>query len=193
MTGQGAGPSGGLLRPCAVPEECTAPNHRHMRAELHITKSDLPEPLRRASVAMLNQLLADALDLEFQARQARWNVKGPAFLVLRCLFGAVSDQLGAFADALGERIAALGGITQGTVHAVARSSRLPRYPDELATGRGHLEALSGNMACFARSARDAGSGPRDLVDDSSADLLREVVGRADRLLWLLEAHLQARE
>jgi starvation-inducible DNA-binding protein len=160
---------------------------------LHTTKSDLPDALRRNVIDLLNQLLADALDLGMQARQAHWNVKGPSFIALHELFAKVSDELDAFADDIAERITALGGVALGTVQVVAKESRLPKYSTELVMGRGHLEALSGSVACFARSTREARGSADDLGDVSTADLFTEVARGADKLLWLLEAHLQARE
>jgi starvation-inducible DNA-binding protein len=161
--------------------------------KLHQTKMDLPETIRCQAIELLNQSLVDALDLELQARQAHWNVKGPSFIALHELFAKVADELDAFADDIAERVTALGGVALGTVQVVAKQSRVPKYPTELLTCRGHLEALSGNVACFARSARETRGSADDLGDASTADLFTEVARGADKLLWLLEAHLRARE
>jgi starvation-inducible DNA-binding protein len=50
-----------------------------MKPKLIPTQNNLPEPTRRKMIELLNQQLADVLDLSFQAKQAHWNVKGPAF------------------------------------------------------------------------------------------------------------------
>lgn len=42
-----------------------------------MTKNDLREKIRREMIEVLNQHLADVLDLGLQAKQAHWNVKGP--------------------------------------------------------------------------------------------------------------------
>jgi ferritin-like protein len=44
------------------------------------TQNDLAEKIRTGAVELLNQQLADALDLALQAKQAHWNVKGPSFI-----------------------------------------------------------------------------------------------------------------
>jgi len=41
------------------------------------TKNSLPQSIRLQSVGLLNRNLASAIDLERQAKQAHWNVKGP--------------------------------------------------------------------------------------------------------------------
>lgn len=43
---------------------------------LYPTKNDLPAPVRRQLITLLNQHLADAVDLQTQAKTAHWNVKG---------------------------------------------------------------------------------------------------------------------
>lgn len=43
------------------------------------THIDLPEHARQRLIELINERLADAADLYSQAKQARWNVKGPNF------------------------------------------------------------------------------------------------------------------
>jgi len=49
-----------------------------MNRPLWNTQNDLAEKVRTGAVELLNQQLADALDLALQAKQAHWNVKGPS-------------------------------------------------------------------------------------------------------------------
>ena len=67
------------------------------------TQNDLPEKVRRGAIDLLNQQLADALDLALQAKQAHWNVKGPSFIALHELFDEVVDEIAEHADDLAER------------------------------------------------------------------------------------------
>src|SRR5437667_12032864 len=46
-----------------------------MRMKLHETKNDLRAKTRRAMIDLLNQELADVLDLGLQAKQAHWMSK----------------------------------------------------------------------------------------------------------------------
>ena len=78
-----------------------------MKTILHPTRNDLPEKTRRAMVNLLNQRLADVLDLGLQAKQAHWNVKGPNFISLHELFDKVAEEMEGFADELAERAVAL--------------------------------------------------------------------------------------
>jgi starvation-inducible DNA-binding protein len=105
------------------------------------------------SVELLNRNLAMAVDLERQAKQAHWNVKGPNFIALHELFDKVAEIAEEFTDLLAERATALGGTAEGRLHAVVESSSLPRYPGEIVSGREHVYALSTALASFGKSAR----------------------------------------
>jgi starvation-inducible DNA-binding protein len=55
------------------------------------TKNSLPQSIRLQSVGLLNRNLASAIDLERQAKQAHWKVKGPNFIALHELFDKVAE------------------------------------------------------------------------------------------------------
>jgi len=46
------------------------------------TENDIAQPRRAQLNALMNQRLADAVDLQMQMKQAHWNVKGPHFIGL---------------------------------------------------------------------------------------------------------------
>ena len=43
---------------------------------MYETSNDLSPTTRRSVMEMLNEHLADAIDLQLQAKQAHWNIKG---------------------------------------------------------------------------------------------------------------------
>src|SRR5689334_19231507 len=89
------------------------------------TRNDLSEHIRAQVIDLLNQRLADAVDLQAQAKQAHWNVKGPHFSALHGLFDNVYGALEEYVDLLAERVVQLGGIAAGTVRVAASKSVLP--------------------------------------------------------------------
>ena len=158
---------------------------------MHPTRNDLSTKTRTKVVGVLNARLADAIDLQFQAKQAHWNVRGPNFIALHELFDRISVDLGGHVDDLAERITALGGTAEGTIQAVAGRSKLPAYPLGLTEGRGHLEALAGALARFGKSVRKAIDETGKAGDADTSDLFTGISRSADKSLWLIEAHLQA--
>jgi len=161
-----------------------------MKTELHQTKNDLREKTRRAMTDLLNQQLADVLDLGLQAKQAHWNVKGPNFIGLHELFDKVAEE---FTDEIAERAVELGGTAQGTVQVVGNRSKLAPYPLDIASGKQHVASLTGALATFGASARVAIETAGKAGDADTADLFTEVSRGVDKLLWLVEAHAQAKE
>ena len=157
---------------------------------MHPTRIDLSAKTRGRVVDILNARLADAIDLQLQAKQAHWNVKGPNFIALHELFDKIAGELGGHIDEMAERITALGGVAEGTVQAVAGRSRLEPYPLALAEGRAHLEALATALARFGKSVRKAIEDTSKAGDADTSDLFTGVSRAVDKDLWLVEAHLQ---
>jgi starvation-inducible DNA-binding protein len=157
----------------------------------HATKNDLSELIRAEVVPLLNQRLADAIDLQLQAKQAHWNVKGPGFIALHELFDRVVEHAAGAADLLAERVVQLGGTAEGTIRIAARRSELDEYPHGIASGRDHVAALASALAAFGTRTRRAIDEAAEQCDAASADLLTEIVRGNDKLLWFVEAHEQA--
>jgi starvation-inducible DNA-binding protein len=164
-----------------------------MKTKLHATQNDLSADIRGKAVDLLNQHLADILDLGLQTKQAHWNVKGPNFIALHELFDKTAEELEEATDDIAERAVSLGGIALGTLQAISKSSRQPVYSLELASGKEHLAALIPSIAKFAASARAAIDTAANFGDADTADLFTGVSRSVDKLLWFLEAHTQAKD
>jgi len=159
--------------------------------KLYATKNDLPEKARVEVIGLLNQRLAEAIDLQTQCKQAHWNVKGPAFIALHKLFDDVNEDVEEYVDLIAERVVQLGGIAEGTVGAVEERSTLPDYPLALSNGGEHVAALSDALAAFGRTMRIGIEEMNELEDAGSADTLTEISRGVDKWLWFVEAHQQS--
>src|ERR1700756_3478506 len=156
------------------------------------TRNDLPPNVRVEVTELLNARLADAIDLGAQSKYAHWNVKGPNFIALHELFDKVAENLEEQIDTIAERITALGGRARGTIATVARTSTLKPYPEEIAEGLAHLEALSGALADYGAKLRGSIEAADRLGDADTADLFTGISRETDKFLWFLEAHLHAK-
>ena len=155
---------------------------------LHPTKNDLPEASRSNATDLLNQRLADCIDLQTQCKQAHWNVKGPSFIALHKLFDEINGDVEEYVDLLAERVVQLGGTAEGTARAVAGRTSLLDYPLTLTTGPQHVAALSDSLAQFGRTVRIGIEEMNELEDAASADILTEIARGIDKWLWFVEAH-----
>ena len=158
---------------------------------MHKTKNDLPEKVRTQIVSLMQERLAEAVDLVTQAKQAHWNVKGPNFIALHELFDAVYGHAGEHVDLIAERIVQLGGTAEGTLRAAAKRTQLPEYPLNLVAGREHVEALSHSLAYFGETVRRAINQADEIGDKDTADIFTEISRSVDKDLWFVEAHAQS--
>jgi len=157
---------------------------------MYKTKIDLSEKVRRNVVVLLNDRLAEAIDLQSQIKQAHWNVKGPHFIALHELFDKISDAVLDQIDEIAERVTSLGGTAEGTVAVAAKRSKLKNYPLSITSGKDHLFYLSTQVAAFGKSVRAAIDDTDELGDKDTADLFTGISRELDKYLWFLEAHLQ---
>jgi starvation-inducible DNA-binding protein len=154
------------------------------------TKHDIDYGVREQVCTLLNDLLAQAIDLQLQSKQAHWNVKGPNFIALHKLFDDISENVTEAIDLIAERVVQLGGVAEGTVQVVHEKSGLPAYPTDISGAPNHLDALSSAMAQVGASVRDGIDHCAELGDQDAADILTEISRGLDKYLWFVEAHLQ---
>jgi starvation-inducible DNA-binding protein len=155
------------------------------------TRNDLPAATRGEVVGLLNQRLADCIDLQTMCKQAHWNVKGPQFIALHKLFDDVNEAVAEYVDLIAERITQLGGVAEGTARAVAERTALTEYPLTLSKGEEHVAALSDVLAQFGRTVRLGIEEMNELQDADTADILTEISRGIDKWLWFVEAHGQS--
>src|SRR5882724_11655828 len=113
--------------PAPAPTSRSSHQPRSTDTQLYPTKNDLPESSRINAIGLLNQRLADCIDLQTQCKQAHWNVKGPSFIALHKLFDEINEDVEEYVDLIAERVVQLGGVAEGTVAVVAKRSTLINY------------------------------------------------------------------
>jgi len=158
---------------------------------MYETENDIPEQRRSELNVLMNQRLADAVDLQMQMKQAHWNVKGPHFIGLHELFDQIDEAVEGYVDLVAERIVQLGGIAEGTARVAAERSRLEEYPLDIADGHAHVEAVSKALSTFGREVRKTIDEVDELQDADTADMFTEISRGIDKWLWFVEAHSQA--
>jgi starvation-inducible DNA-binding protein len=146
------------------------------------TRNTLSENIRAQSVELLNKHLAAAIDLHAQVKQAHWNVRGPSFIAIHELFDKVSTEVESYSDLIAERAGGLGGTAYGTIQVAAERSFLVPYPLGIADEQEHVFAVSGTLAAFGQSAREAIDQAATFGDADTADLFTEISRGIDHQL-----------
>ncbi len=155
------------------------------------TRNSLPEKVRIEVVSLLQERLADSIDLVMQAKQAHWNVKGPNFIALHGLVDKVFTDTVNYMDLIAERIVQLGGTAEGTIRVASKRSSMPEYPLDISSASKHIAGLAHGIAFFSELARKGIALCTQLEDADTADILTEISRHADGNLWFVEAHEQA--
>src|SRR5580700_1945845 len=166
-------------------------NKPTLQPKMYETENDISQNRRVEICALLNQRLADAVDLQTQMKQAHWNVKGPHFIGLHELFDQIDEAVESYVDLIAERIVQLGGIAEGTARLAAARSHLEEYPLTIADGHAHVEAVARALSTFGEEARKTIDESDGLGDADTADIFTEVSRGIDKWLWFVEAHFQA--
>lgn len=160
------------------------------KATMYDTRIDVGLQARQLLAGLLNQRLADMIDLFNQTKHAHWNVKGHEFMQLHELFDDIAERVEEGCDLLAERVVTLGGIAEGTTRQSAAGSTIGEYDLSAVDGLEHVRALAGQVAKLAASIRSAIQQSAELGDPTTSDLFTEISRSLDKDLWFLEAHLQ---
>lgn len=161
-----------------------------MNQIMHQTRNSMPEKERIELAALLNQSLADTIDLYNQAKQAHWNIKGQNFIALHKLLDEIAEGLVDQVDIIAERITGLGGTAFGTTQQVGKATKLRVYPLDIFAINDHINHLSHNIAILAETTRTNIDKTDELDDLGTNDLYIDLVRFLDKQLWFLEAHIQ---
>ena len=167
----------------------TEPECNMAKQRTNAARIDLRHETRETMAALLNQQLADTIDLYTLVKQAHWNVRGPHFIALHELFDKLAEELEAPVDDIAERITALGGVARGTARLAARASRLKELADDDFGGLALVAALADRYAVLGASSRAAIQAAADAGDADTSDLFTGISRGLDKALWFLEAHL----
>lgn len=150
----------------------------------------LEESVRQASVATLNQILADTMTLRDMYKKHHWQVSGPTFYQLHLLFDKHFGEQLELVDEIAERIQSLGGISIAMSADVAETTRIPRPPRGREEVPVQLSRLLEAHEIILKAARQAARDASTAGDDGTNDLLVSDVIRTNEMqVWFLAEHL----
>jgi starvation-inducible DNA-binding protein len=158
------------------------------------TVRDLPIGLeasvRKQMVDGLNQVLADTITLASLYKKHHWQVSGHTFYQLHLLFDKHYEEQNALVDSIAERIALLGGVTNGMPAAVARLTKIENPPDGVEEVPAQISRLLEAHELILNESRELAGKADDLGDDGTNDLLISDVVRTNELqVWFVASHL----
>lgn len=157
---------------------------------MYKSPSHLPEEARVKIAEALNARLADGLDLHTQIKVAHWNIKGPQFAALHPLFETFAVGLAVHNDTIAERAVTLGANAYGTARHVAKTSRLPEYPQDTRRDLEHVKLLAERIELYLGGVRESRKLAEELGDTDTADIFTQVITEFEKHAWFLRASLE---
>jgi len=146
----------------------------------------------KASVAALNQVLADTMTLRDMYKKHHWQVVGPTFNQLHLMYDEHFTAQVELVDMLAERVQILGGISLAMAADVADETRVPRPPRGREPAAVQLSRLIDAHTMILKYARDAAEKAEKAGDSGTNDLLVSNIVRTNELqVWFLSEHLVA--
>ncbi|MFG1665355.1 Dps family protein [Streptomyces sp. Y7] len=141
-------------------------------------------------IDVLRMRLHTLNDLHLTLKHVHWNVVGPHFIAVHQMIDPQVDRVRDMADDVAERIAALGGVAQGTPGSLVRE----RTWDDYSIGRedaiAHLGALDIVYTGVIEDVRAAIKVVGE-IDPATEDLLIEQLRDLEQFQWFVRAHLES--
>lgn len=141
-------------------------------------------------IGLLRLRLHTLNDLHLTLKHVHWNVVGPHFIAVHEMLDPQVDRVREMADDVAERIAALGGVAQGTPGALVAERSWDDYSIGRADAIAHLGALdlvyTGVIEGVRAAIKEAGR-----VDVATEDLLIEQLRDLEQFQWFVRAHLES--
>ncbi len=138
---------------------------------------------------VLQKRLSAYNDLHLTLKHVHWNVVGPNFIGVHEMIDPQVELVRGYADALAERIAALGSSPNGTVGAVVSDRTWDDYSLGRDTVPAHLAAMdlvyTGVIEDLRKAITRAGE-----IDPITEDLLIGQTAELEQFQWFVRAHLE---
>lgn len=152
----------------------------------------LSESVAKASVASLNQVLADSITLRDMYKKHHWQVVGPTFNQLHLMYDEHFTAQVEVVDTIAERIQLLGGISLAMSGDIAAETKIPAPPRGREPASVQLSRLIDAHTHIIKECRQLAEKASDAGDAGTDDLLVSDVLRVNELqVWFLSEHLVA--
>ena len=157
--------------------------------ELVYTNPGLDGQASQKIIAILQDRLSQEQEAALLLKHAHWNMKGTNFIAVHEMLDPEVDSCLEQADETAERIAQLGGWSDGRADAIVGNRSWERFDVEGSQDTSvYLKALITYYEGFIKNDRKA-IAELDSLDVISSNIIQDHVQSLEKFLWFMRAHL----
>ena len=136
----------------------------------------------------LNSLLANYQIFYQNLRGLHWNIKGAQFFALHEKYESYYNEASEVVDEVAERILMLGGKPLHTFGDYVKHATLKEVSN-VSDGQEGVKAVLENSLVLVGQFREILALASDNGDDATSALMSELIGTAEKRIWMLESFL----
>lgn len=154
------------------------------------TKSKQGSNAQSAMAKQLALVLSDTYVLAVKTHGYHWNVMGPNFGPLHALFEQQYNALVLAADAVAERIRALGFMPDGSMDAFLQNTVIKEAGPKPITANAMLKDLLASYEAMRERMVETEDLADDVDDLVTQDLMTQQLSANDKTMWMIRAHIE---
>ena len=150
----------------------------------------LDEKTRQKMTELLNQLLANSIQIRDMYKKHHWQISGPTFYQLHLLFDKHFEEQVELVDTIAERIQLLGGISIAMGGDVAKLTKIPSPPLGREEVPVQISRLLEAHKIIMQDCHDIAEAADKAGDDGTNDMVVSDILRPNELQsWFIGQHL----
>ncbi|MFO0939971.1 MAG: DNA starvation/stationary phase protection protein [Pirellulales bacterium] len=137
----------------------------------------------------LQMCMGTLIDLQLQAKQVHWNVRGSGFLSFHRFLDELYQAIGEQIDTLAERIVTLGRHADGTIGTISETTKLKSLkPGRMSVAKG-VDIVVDRLVVSTKLLRESIDQIQEL-DEVSKDILSPMIADLEKFRWLTESQVE---